>query len=302
MALSALYLQASGGDAAITESAQDFRQLVGAVLSEGIVTTGALLVAQRAAGANFTVDVAAGQAMVLGESVAQQGGYLITSTAVGSVTIPAAPASGSRTHRIILRQWDKTHDGGTLYTPVLECLPDTGSGTPALPANAITLALVGPVVLGTASITNSLIVDQRAPVAAPGGKLLCTSTTRPAHVAGRTIYETDTKYTLTSDGALWRRTVTSADTAVGSAMRMASGTSTVTFTASTAGSLAVTLPAGLFVATPNVVATVRSAAGLAVGSTILITAASATSFTVQVNLLASQTTTLSVYWVAVEAS
>lgn len=155
-----LLMQASGADATFAYSAQQHRALVGATLSEGVLTTADLLVEQRAAGANFTVDVSAGKAVIVGDSVAAQGSYLvINDAAVTGVVIPAAPASGTRIHRVVLQVRDRAHDGTVsagVYDAVVLVLEDTGAGTPALPASAITLALVT-VAAGTASITNSNI-------------------------------------------------------------------------------------------------------------------------------------------------
>lgn len=150
-------MQASGGDAALTYSGLDIRSVVDAIYAvEGVVGTGALLVAQRAAGANFSVDVAAGFAVIQGDDTSNQGKYLCQSTAVENVVIPSPPVSGSRIHRVIARVKDKTHNGAfSTYEWTLECQEDTGSGTPALPASAIPLALV------TVASTDTSVLDAK---------------------------------------------------------------------------------------------------------------------------------------------
>jgi hypothetical protein len=162
-----LWEQAAGGDAAINYTGTNDRTLFDALVqAEGVVgipgsLTGPFAVTQRGAGANYTVDVAAGAAVITGDSVAGQGKYLIRSQ--GSVNIPyagGAPASGTRIHRIIARIRDKPSDGGTTYDWTLEWLEDTGSGTPAQPNSAITLALVT-IATGQASVLNANIADQR---------------------------------------------------------------------------------------------------------------------------------------------
>lgn len=159
-----LLMQASGTDAAFEYTAQETRQLMDALATEGILGTADLKVTQRAAGANFTVDVAAGRAVVDGDSVAYQGAYLVVNDAVlTGVTIPAAPASGSRTHRVVLRVNDYAHDGAVAagtYEAAVVVLEDTGTGTPAEPDSAITLATVT-VSSTTVSITNAKIADGR---------------------------------------------------------------------------------------------------------------------------------------------
>jgi hypothetical protein len=156
-----LWLQATGGDAAINYSATNDRALLDALfLAQGVLGTSALKVSQRGAGANFSVDIAAGFGVVLGDDVAQQGKYLIQTTATVNCVTPGAPGSGTRVHRIIARIRDKQALGSGTYDWTLELLEDTGSGTPAEPASAITLATVS-IANGQASVTNANITDLR---------------------------------------------------------------------------------------------------------------------------------------------
>lgn len=163
MAGEPLFVQPVDGDPAITSTAQELRQLIKAVWpAEGIVTSSAFKVRQRGAGANFSVDVDAGQAVVAGDDVSNQGSYLCTSTATENVVVPAAPVSGTRIHRVVLRVKDKFNNGTwTGYQWAIEVLEDTGTGTPALPASAISLATVT-VAAGQANVQDSHIADIRA--------------------------------------------------------------------------------------------------------------------------------------------
>lgn len=180
-------MQASGGDAALEYSGLDIRSVVDAIYAvEGVVGTGALLVAQRAAGANFSVDVAAGFAVVTGDDTSTQGKYLCQSTAVENVVIPSPPVSGSRIHRVIARVKDKTHNGTwSTYEWTLECLEDTGSGTPALPASAISLALVTVASTDTSVLDAKIDGSVRATAQAQSGDSLI-SLFRFADSAGKT--------------------------------------------------------------------------------------------------------------------
>ncbi len=155
-------MQAGGGDTAISYSALDIREIFDAfVQGEGVAGLTSLKVSQRGAGANFSVDVAVGYAVIIGDDVALQGKYLVQNTAAYNVTIPAAPGSGSRIHRIIARIKDKLHNGTwTTYEWTIECLADVGSGTPALPNSAISLALVT-VAAAQASVLDANIADVR---------------------------------------------------------------------------------------------------------------------------------------------
>jgi hypothetical protein len=148
-------MQASGGDSAISYSGLDIRSVLDAlIVSEGAIGLGSLRVSQRAGGPDFSVDVAAGFCAITGDDVALQGKYLCQNTAVVNLAIPSPPVSGSLVHRVIARVKDKTHNGSwSTYEWTLEVLPDIGSGTPALPATAITLALV------TVAFTATNVVD-----------------------------------------------------------------------------------------------------------------------------------------------
>lgn len=131
------------------------------VRTEGCFGAGALKVHQRSAGADMSVDVDPGSAAVIGDDIAGQGTYIVSSAAVVNVTIPAAPATGTRTHRVVARVRDKLHNAGwTTYDSIIEVLADTGAGTPAEPPSAITLATVA-VTAGQSNVTDANITDQR---------------------------------------------------------------------------------------------------------------------------------------------
>lgn len=156
-----LFMQAGSGDAAINYSAQDFRKIVQALTGgqERPLTPTAFQVAAQPT-PNFTVSVGAGQAVVQGDNITDQGYYLCSSTAADTLTVPAAPATGSRTHRIVLQVRDKLHGAYTDYAWESVLLPDTGAGTPSIPASALPLARVT-VAAGQASVTNANIADDR---------------------------------------------------------------------------------------------------------------------------------------------
>lgn len=158
------WMQATIGDAAITYTAAQDRRVLGALFSrEGVLDkdAGHLRVTQRGAGANFSVDIAAGGAAIQGDDVSDQGIYQVASTATENRSTPTAPGSGTRNHRVIARMRDKMHNGlWTGYDWVIEIQQDTGSGTPALPNSAIPLALVT-IAAGQSSVTNANITDLR---------------------------------------------------------------------------------------------------------------------------------------------
>jgi hypothetical protein len=158
-----LWMQAGGGDAVIEFSGLDYRAVFDAMIqAEGYIGPTSLKVVQRGAGANFSVDVLAGFEVIQGDDTALQGKYLCENTATYNVPLPSPPVSGSRIHRIIARIKDKLHNGSdwSTYEWTISYLEDTGSGTPALPASAITLALVT-IASGASNVTDANINQQR---------------------------------------------------------------------------------------------------------------------------------------------
>ncbi len=151
-----LYLQAVTGDPAITYSAAQNRALLDLMTArDGVSYRNDLLVAQRAAGANFSMDVAAGVVAVSGTSVAYQGAYVCRSTSSVNVPMPAPPGTGSRTDLVVAQVFDKQADGGSQYG----WAPLGVQGT-VVPANAIALAQVTRTA-GEASILAAAIKDVR---------------------------------------------------------------------------------------------------------------------------------------------
>lgn len=165
-----IWMQAAGADTPLQYSAQELRAMFNAMFqTEGVVplSSTALKVVQRAAGANFSVDINPGMAAIIGDDVTAQGMYLVNVSATENVPTPAAPGSGTRVHRVVLQVRDKLHNGAyTTYDAVPQLLQDTGSGTPALPGSAISLGLVS-IAAGQASVTNANITDTRINAAGP---------------------------------------------------------------------------------------------------------------------------------------
>lgn len=162
-----LFLQKTGADADVTYSATNWRYgLVAAIAPfAGVIDpigSGGLAVSQRGAGANFSVDIAAGRAFVPGGDVALQGTYAAVNDATVNVVTPSAPGSGTRVHRVVLQIRDKLNNAVyTTYDGQLQLLQDTGAGTPATPASAISLALVS-ISAGQASVQAANITDTRS--------------------------------------------------------------------------------------------------------------------------------------------
>lgn len=159
-----LAIQATGADPEIEYGAQEhMRQLIDAMYQAGgPVSFSHFVVTERSEGANFSVDVSAGYYVVPGtNSPATQGKYLVNLTAKLNVATPSAPLSGTRTHRLVVQVRDKAVDSGSDYNWRIWLMEDTGSGTPALPANAETLATIS-ITNGQANVLDANITLPRA--------------------------------------------------------------------------------------------------------------------------------------------
>lgn len=132
----------------------------------GTTKTGDLGVTQRALGANMSVDVASGRAVVLGTDVADQGKYLVHSDAVVNVPIAAAPGAGQeRIDLVVAQVRDAAVIGGANNDWILTAVTGTPAaiGTaiePATPASSLVLARILVQALVT-TILNADITERR---------------------------------------------------------------------------------------------------------------------------------------------
>lgn len=158
-----------------TYSATQDRQMIDALFSAaGILVTTDLAVSQRAAGANMSVDVAAGNCVVVGTDVTGQGKYLCKNTAVVNVSIAAAPSSGnSRIDLIVATVRDADADGGAHNDWIIQAVTGTAATTgtqvaPSAPVSSFILAqiAVGPTVtmILTANITDKRVMANKLQV------------------------------------------------------------------------------------------------------------------------------------------
>lgn len=94
----------------VSMPALDLRRYLGAGLQEGVASATDMAVAQRGAGANFSVDIAAGEALIQGDTVANQGRYYVLNDAVFNLTgFTTANATNPRIDRVTLRVRDAFH-------------------------------------------------------------------------------------------------------------------------------------------------------------------------------------------------
>lgn len=117
-----------------------FRDIVG----EGVVAGGDMKVTQRGAGANMSVDVAAGVAWVLGDTATDQPPYRIRNDATVNLAVTAANATNPRKDLVVAEVLDSAFTGSSNLWR-LRVIAGTPAGSPAvptLPATAIPLAVL----------------------------------------------------------------------------------------------------------------------------------------------------------------
>lgn len=153
-----------------TYSAKALRAiLLDGALQPGVMGGTDLMVVQRAAGTNMSVDVGAGAGWIKGSSTARQGLYDIYNDAAVNVGITTANGTNPRIDQIVARIYDTTDGGSAQDIATVEVVTGTATagatlnnrtGVGALPAHTLLLAdvLVG---AGVTSITNANIRDRR---------------------------------------------------------------------------------------------------------------------------------------------
>jgi hypothetical protein len=148
-----------------TYSARLDRSLLDVIFTEGVVDPAgsALLAVQRAAGANDSVDVAAGAAIIAGDDESNQGKYYVRNTAVTNVVFTPAPGSDERIDLLVLQVNDPTAGGAAGDNATFVVVEGSVAGTavaPAVPDTAVPIAEVLRQAADT-SITNAMITDRR---------------------------------------------------------------------------------------------------------------------------------------------
>lgn len=130
------------------------------IVSEGVAGPGDLAVSQRAAGANMSVDVAAGTAWVKGDSSESQPVYRCVSDGTVNLAIAAADGTNPRYDLVIAEVRDAAFSGVSTDWR-LRVITGTPAGSPTVPAtpdSALPLAQVyvpaGDTTIGTAQIVD----------------------------------------------------------------------------------------------------------------------------------------------------
>lgn len=142
--------------------AADLGLPLGDLVAEGVVGAGDLAVSQRGAGANMSVDVAAGTAYVEGDTADEQPTYRVRNDATRNLTIDAADATNPRIDLVVAEVLDAAFTGASNLwrLRVVKGTPAAGPTPPATPDTALVLAQVT-VAAAAASITDAAIADSR---------------------------------------------------------------------------------------------------------------------------------------------
>jgi hypothetical protein len=169
--LQPLFLQAATGDATISYTGQQFRNMLATIITgDGVSLPGDLAITQRGAGANMSVDIAPGSFAVTGDTIANQGVYIAQSTATFNLPITAANATNPRIDLIVAQIFDKQAGGGaTTYSWSPVAVVGTPAASPVAPALPNSALLLGPVTVpaNATSIVTANISDQRVALQTP---------------------------------------------------------------------------------------------------------------------------------------
>jgi microcystin-dependent protein len=156
MAISWGWIQGTAGDIP-SYTAQSDRLVLAALHDEGIVRGCKATAGDPAR----TVIVGFGNFAVTGDDQANQGLYVGTVTVAETVSIPAAPGSGTQHHLVCFKVQDLAAGGPAGNDIVLTVTSGTvGGGVPAVPASAIPVCSVS-MTAGQNSVTTAQITDQR---------------------------------------------------------------------------------------------------------------------------------------------
>lgn len=148
-----------------TYSARLDRIFADILFTEGVMRVGLgdLLVTQRGAGANNSVDIAAGRACITGDDSADQGNYLIRNRATVNLAATAAPVANSRIDLVCLRVNDSAAGGPAGDDAQFVYVTGVAAPVPAIPATPTTAIVLARVLrtVGDTQVVNANITDVR---------------------------------------------------------------------------------------------------------------------------------------------
>lgn len=143
------------------------------VLPSKDISTSGFAVKTKASGADMSVDVYPGLAIIQGTQNDQQGAYSVWSDTKVNRTVTAADSVNSRIDLVVLRVQDSQYLGSTdaFTIEVITGTPSASPVIPTAPANSLTIALLT-IAPGATTLTSGVnILDCRQYTAARGGDL-----------------------------------------------------------------------------------------------------------------------------------
>lgn len=159
--------------------AVDLRQMFGGLIAvEGVHVSGDLAVTQRAAGANMSVDVAAGSAFITDDHATGGGFYAYTLAAATNYAVGTADPTNPRIDRVVVRVrdaalGDAANDQGPVVlagTPTAAANLTNLNGAASVPGSSLLLANVL-VPAASSSVTTANIDTTVRTLVAPAGGL-----------------------------------------------------------------------------------------------------------------------------------
>lgn len=142
------------------------RQIITSIWNEGVIDRdgGDFEVTERGAGATMTVDIAAGKGIVDGDDQANQGAYLIESTAVENIVVSAPHLTLDRIDAVVAQIRDPNAGGAAGDDFIFAMVDGTASASPAAPAIPDSALLLAYVLVsnGDTAVVDSMITDMRA--------------------------------------------------------------------------------------------------------------------------------------------
>lgn len=196
----AAYLQAGSHDA------ETFRRVIEALIaSQGVVSSSDLAVTAKGT-PDMSVNVATGEAFIIGTEQTEQGAYHVYNDATVNKTIATADATNPRYDLIVAKVKDSEYSGSDdeWSLAVVTGTPAASPADPAVPSNSITLARVQ-VDAGVTSIVSGKITDVRTYAITNGPRGYMGRAQATANQAGITVSTDLTGLTVTFTAVAGRR-------------------------------------------------------------------------------------------------
>ena len=194
--------------------AEDVRRMFSALLggattgANGVCESGDLAVSEKSGTPDMSVDVAEGACWIAGDEATYQGSYFCENRGVTNLSISAADATNARKDLIVAKVEDSAYSGATdaWSLAVVTGTPAASPSEPAVPSNAIVLALVDVATLAS-SIVDANITDRRVTQQngrAPKGYVVTLASDLPSSpTEGDMAYVTDNDSLLVYSGSEW---------------------------------------------------------------------------------------------------